>query len=211
MDNLFGSLATDLAKNASSGFNPGSMISPGAGNATQNKPGLFGLGGPGTGIIDKFSGLLGGMFGGGGGASANAMPKYAAGGGVSGTGPGGDNPYTAQVTALDNQIQTIKNSIVKTIPKEQWEQYMAESVMPLMQKRQELAVLSSQWDADPNNQKPVNQNQQQAPNMQVNPPVNTGQPGTGNQTEFGPAKEAKVRKITIEEKPGNVETQPSNN
>lgn len=202
-NNIFGSLATDLAKTAGGAMNPGAMKVPGAGAANQgNKPGLFGLGGPSAGLFDKFGGMINGMFGGGSSSApgmpgAGGVPKFTAGGGV-----GGDNPYSAQVTQIDQQIESIKNAIVASLPKEQWEEAMQNQVFPLMQKRQELATMSQQWDADPNNKPPVQQPGQQQPNVQVNPNTPQGMEAMSKQTEFGPGAEvAKTRKIIIEEKP----------
>lgn len=185
MSGLFDGLATQLAQNAQK------IGMPGAGGASpQQKPGLFGLGGPGVGLIDKFSSMFGGSGNAGAATKKPGLPAFQAGGEIT----GGDNPYEAQVHALDVQIEAAKNSIMQSFPKEQWQTAMEESVLPLMRKRQELATMSQEWVT----QNPPNANVtggQEIPGGMEAPAVPAATDSGGG------AGMPKARKIIIEENP----------
>ena len=114
MTNIFGNLAADLAatsRNAMLGGQPGaSAVMPGAGAGTsRNKPGLFGLGGPGVGLIDKFNQMAGGMFGGNPnpGAATKPIPGYQEGGEV------GDKDLEAQYQTLIKLAASTTDPVAK--------------------------------------------------------------------------------------------------
>jgi hypothetical protein len=175
--NIFGNLATDMQ----------AMLkqNPMANQATQNNGGIFGLGGQNTGLIDKFSNIANGMFG--GQTQGTAAPQKLAEGGTVGD---GTNPFKAQYDDINGKYAAMLGQYNQTTD-ETAKSQLATTMTKLKEAGMKLAQQMQQWD------------QQQKSNVtggeQVTPPGGEGQsmPGAGT----GATDLPKARRIIIEEKP----------